>query len=528
MSQSKSDNNTNNGSLLRSGTTVSVFTLLSRILGFIRDQIFAITFGSGLYTDAFLAAFKIPNFMRRLFAEGAFSQAFVPVFSEYREKYGHRETRDLASHVSGTLTVILLLVTVLGMIAAPLLILLFAPGFHDSPRFDIASAMLVITFPYLLFISLVAYAGSILNSYGRFAIPAATPVILNLCIIAAALFAAPLFDVPIQALAWGVFFAGIAQLLFQLPTLKQLGLLVRPRWGWNHPGVKKIFKLMLPGIFGSSVAQINLLLDTIIASFLATGTLGWLYFADRLLEFPLALFGITIATVILPRLSLEHVRDSQYNFNKTLDWAIRLAIFIALPAMIGLMLLAQPIISTLFEYGAFEAHDSKMSSVALTAYAIGLPAFILIKILAPGFFARQDTRTPVRIGIIAMCSNMVFNILLVVPMVWMGSATPHLGLAIATSLSGWQQASMLYLRLKRDGVYQISPANKSWLAKTALPLAALTAVILLLNPAPENWSAMGAVERVLQLCGIIIASISVYIAGLLLSGVRKSDIRATH
>lgn len=514
--------------LLRSGAIVSVFTLLSRILGFVRDQAFGIMFGSGLYTDAFLAAFKIPNFMRRLFAEGAFAQAFVPVFTEYKENRSEEELKDLAAHVSGTLGGILLIITLIGMLGAPLLILLFAPGFTDNLRFDLASGMLRITFPYLLFVSLVAYAGSILNSFGKFAVPAATPVILNLCLITAAVALSPYFDIPIQAMAWGVFFAGVGQLLFQLPFLKQQGLLVRPRWGWKHSGVRRIFKLMLPGIFGSSVAQINLLLDTVIASFLATGTLGWLYFADRLLEFPLGLFGIAIATVILPRLSLEHAQNSTENFRKTLDWAIRLAIFIALPATIGLMLLARPIVSTLFEYGAFTAHDSDMSSVALAAYALGLPAFILIKILAPGFFARQDTKTPVRIGVIAMASNMFFNIILVVPMVMLGSATPHVGLAIATTLSGWQQVIMLYRGLSKQGVYSLSSTNLRWLVKVVLPLATMTAIIVCLSPADSSWSAYNAGERVLYLCGIIGAAIAAYVTLLFLFGARLNDIRTSH
>ncbi len=528
MNANLPDKNIKNNRLLQSGAVVSAFTLISRILGFVRDQVFAIVFGSGIYTDAFLAAFKIPNFMRRLFAEGAFAQAFVPVFTEYKEKRDPEEMQDLARHVSGTLTGILLIVVLVGMLAAPLLVFIFAPGFQGNERFELASSMLVITFPYLLFVSLVAYSGSILNSHGRFAPPAATPIILNVCMTAAILFAAPYFEISIHALAWGVFFSGLGQLLFQLPFLKQLGLLIRPRWGWNHPGVRKVFKLMLPGIFGSSVAQINLLLDTVIASFLVTGTLSWLYFADRLFEFPLGLFGIAIATVILPRLSMEHVQDSHERFRKTLDWAIRLALFIALPAMLGLMLLAQPIISTLFEYGAFTAHDTKMSSVALTAYSFGLPAFILIKILAPGFFARQDTRTPVRIGIIALISNMVFNILLVVPMVWLEFSTPHVGLAIATSLSAWQQATMLYLRLNQEGVYTVSHDNKQWLFKLLPALVTLIVVIIISTPEEQLWSSMGALERALTLSTIIFSGIVVYVVSLLLFGVRFSDIRATH
>ncbi len=528
MNPSPSPKNSKNNRLLQSGAIVSVFTLISRILGFIRDQVFAIIFGSGIYTDAFLAAFKIPNFMRRLFAEGAFAQAFIPVFTEYKEKKDPEELRDLARHVTGTLFGVVLIVVLFGMMASPVLILIFAPGFHGNERFDLASDMLVITFPYLLFITMVAYTGSILNSHGRFAVPAATPIILNLCMTTAALLATPYFDISIHALAWGLFFSGLAQLLFQFPFLKKIDLLVRPRWGWKHPGVRKIFRLMLPGIFGSSVAQINLLLDTVIASFLVTGTLGWLYFADRLFTFPLGLFGIAIATVVLPSLSLEHAQNSSKNFQKTLDWAVRLALFIALPAMLGLMLLAQPIMSTLFEYGAFTAYDTQMTSIALTAYSFGLPAFMLIKILAPGFFSRQDTQTPVRIGIIALTSNMVFNILLVGPMVWFGYATPHVGLAIATSLSAWQQAIMLYRQLQKDGVYTMSTANKKWLLKLLAPLLGLTIMVIFSNPEPQFWTSIGALERAIMLSRIIFAGIVVYIVGLLLLGMRFSDIQAKH
>ena len=514
--------------LLRSGAIVSGLTLISRILGFVRDQVFAIMFGSGAYTDAFFAAFKIPNFMRRLFAEGAFAQAFVPVFSEYREQRSDAEVRDLASHVSGTLGLILLFVTALGMLAAPALISLFAPGFDDALRHDLASAMLRITFPYLLFISLVAYAGSILNSFGKFAVPAFTPVLLNITFIIAAIVVSPLFEIPIMALAWGVFVAGLVQLLFQLPSLKRCGLLVRPRWGWKHDGVRKIFRLMLPGLFGSSVAQINLLLDTIIASLLATGTLSWLYYADRLLEFPLGLFGVAIGTVILPRLSAEYSRQNPDQFRKTLDWALQLALLVALPAAAGLFLLALPIISSLFEYGQFQHHDTQMSSIALQAYAWGLPAFILIKILAPGYFSRQDTRTPVRIGIIAMVSNMVFNILLVVPLVWSGHPAPHLGLAIATSLSAWLQVFLLYRGLRKQRVYQLPASMLPYLAKITAALLTMTLCISLLNPAGSAWSDYSILQRVSTLGMIIALAAGGYGLILWLLGIRPHQLRATH
>jgi len=345
-------------SLAKSGGIVGIMTLVSRVLGFVRDQVLAIVFGAGAITDVFLVAFKIPNFLRRLFAEGAFAQAFVPVFTEYKETKSPEALRDLAAHVVGTLTIILLIISTLGVMLAPLLIMLFAPGFIDEPeRFDLATQMLRITFPYLLFVSLLAYAGSIQNTFGRFAIPSFTPVILNICMISAALWLSPHFAQPIVALAWGVFAAGVLQLALQLPFLQQLGLLPKPRWGWKHSGVRRILKLMAPAVLGSSVAQINLLLDTVIASFLVAGSLSWLYYSDRLMEFPLGLLGVTIGTVILPRLSKEHATKSETQFRLTIDWAIRLVCVLGIPAAIGLIVLAVPMLSTLFEYGKFTASD---------------------------------------------------------------------------------------------------------------------------------------------------------------------------
>jgi len=397
--------------LLRAGSIVSTMTLLSRILGFVRDQVLAILFGAGLVTDVFLVAWKIPNFLRKLFAEGAFAQAFVPVFAEYRKNRGPEELRDLAAHVSGTLIVVLLLVTTAGVMLAPVLIMVFAPGFSDSAeQFDLATHMLRITFPYLVFVSLLAYAGSILNTFGQFAVPSITPVLLNISMILAALYLSPYFAEPIVALAWGVFIAGIVQLVFQIPFLQKIGLLPKPRWGWRHSGVRRVLKLMAPVIFGSSVAQINILLDTIIASFLAVGSLSWLYYSDRLLQFPLGVLGVALATVILPRLSTEHASASSDNYRGTIDWALRLALLLGLPAAIGLLLLAGPLLTTLFEYGQFAASDTHMATFSLVAYAFGLPAYLLIKVFLPAFFARQNTRTPVRIGIIALITNMILNL----------------------------------------------------------------------------------------------------------------------
>ena len=505
--------------LARSGTIVGLMTLLSRVLGFIRDQVLAIVFGAGATTDVFLVAFKIPNFLRRLFAEGAFAQAFVPVFTEYKETRSREALLDLAAHVSGTLAAILLLVSTLGVMFSPLLIMLFAPGFIDDPeRYDLAVHMLRITFPYLFFISLTAYAGSMLNTFGKFAIPSFTPVLLNICMIGAALALSPRFDVPVVALAWGVFLAGVVQLCLQFPFLQQIGLLPRPRWGWKHSGVKRILKLMAPAILGSSVAQINLLLDTIIASFLTVGSLSWLYYSDRLMEFPLGLLGVTLGTIILPRLSKEHVSNSPTQFSATIDWAIRLILVLGIPAAIGLMVLAKPMLMTLFGYGEFKEHDATMASYSLIAYGLGLPAFLLIKIFAPAFFARQNTKTPVRIGIIALISNMFYNLIFVLPMIWLDFIAPHTGLALASTLSAWQQAMMLYRQLGREAIYKASAPLVSFALRLLPALTILCGTLWWLTGA--DWEALSAIQRVTRLLGIIAVGALAYLTGLLATGFR--------
>ncbi len=505
--------------LARSGTIVGLMTLLSRVLGFVRDQVLAIVFGAGSLTDVFLVAFKIPNFLRRLFAEGAFAQAFVPVFTEYKETRSRAALLDLAAHVSGTLTVILLMVSTLGVMLSPLLITLFAPGFLDEPeKFDLATNMLRITFPYLFFISLVAYAGSMLNTFGKFAIPSFTPVLLNLCMIGAALLLSQRFDAPVMALAWGVFAAGVVQLLLQVPFLRQIGLLPRPRWGWQHTGVRRILKLMAPAILGSSVAQINLLLDTIIASFLTAGSLSWLYYSDRLMEFPLGLLGVTLATVILPRLSSEHSNSTPEQFRRTIDWALRLIVILGIPAALALMILAEPMLLTLFGYGEFTAHDATMASYSLIAYSAGLPAFLLVKIFAPAFFARQNTRTPVRIGIVALISNMGYNLLFVLPMMWFDFIAPHTGLAIASSLAAWQQAWMLYRQLRLENIYQLPPAIFTFLLRTLPAMTALGAILIIV--ANIDWPSASATIRVSTLLFALGAGALCYLIGLLISGIR--------
>jgi putative peptidoglycan lipid II flippase len=513
------------GGLLRSTAVFSGLTMVSRVLGFVRDMVFANLFGAAAATDAFFVAFKIPNFLRRLFAEGAFSQAFVPVLTEYKTLRDKAEVRLLVADVSGTLGLVLLLLTGLAMIGAWPLVTVFAPGFTgDAAKFALTAEMLRITFPYLLFISLTALAAGVMNTYGHFAIPAVTPVWLNLVLIAAAFWLTPLFEQSVVGLAWGVFIAGVVQLLFQLPTLARMGMLARPRWAWRNEGVQRILKLMLPGIFGSSVAQINLLLDTIIASFLVSGSVSWLYYSDRLVEFPLGVFGIALGTVILPSLSQRHAEADPHRFSRTLDWALRWVLLIGTPAMIGLILLSGPIIATLYQHGAFNLEDVDMSRLSLMAYAIGLPGFILVKVLAPGFYARQDTRTPVRFGVYAMVSNMLLNIAFVVPMAMAGIKGPHAGLALATGLAAFINAGMLFHRLRKDGVYHAESGWGSFTLRILLANGAMVAFLWWGSDGLAQWISWHAMERVWHLSGLILGAAVIYVISLLLLGTRPRQL----
>ena len=512
--------------LLKSTFVVSIMTLISRVLGLFRDIIFASYFGASGGTDAFFVAFKIPNFMRRLFAEGAFSQAFVPVFSEYKETRSREAMVDLINHVAGSLGGILLLISSIGALAAPLLVMFFAPGFwDDAERYQLTSDMLRITFPYIFFIALTSFAAGILNSYNKFAVPAFTPVLLNVCLISAAVWASPYFAQPIMALAWGVAVAGLIQLLFQFPFLLQIGLLPRPRFKRHHEGVSKIIKLMIPAIVGSSMAQINLLFDTIIASFLVAGSVSWLYYSDRLVEFPLGIFGIALATVILPSLSKQHAQKSADQFNLTLDWALKLVMLVAIPAALGLLLLSAPLLASLFTYGEFDIEDARMASLSLMAYALGLPAFIIIKILAPGFYARQDTKTPVRIAIKAMIANMFLNVLFVVPMIMLNIEGPHMGLALATSASAYMNAGMLYLALRKQDIYQPQPGWSKLLLQIILANACMASLLIYFSPALETWNQWQLIERIPYLLGFVLSAMLIYALSLLIFGFRPQQLR---
>ncbi len=506
-------------SLLSAGLIVSAMTFISRILGLIRDIVIASLAGAGGAADAFFIAFKIPNFLRRLFAEGAFNQAFIPVLSEYAEKKTKAELRLLIDSVAGCLGLSLVALTSVAMLASPILVWVFAPGFASDPAKQAVTAdLLRITFPYLLLISLTAFSGSILNTWGRFAIPAITPVFLNLSLIGCALFLTPLVGSAAEALAWGVLIAGMVQLAFQLPFLAQIGLFPIPRPHWKNAGVRRILKLMAPALFGVSVSQINLLLDTVLASFLADGSVGWLYYADRLVELPLGVFGIAIATVILPSLSRQHTAADADKFAKLLDWSIRMVLLIGLPAALALIILAEPLLITLFQYGAMTAHDIAMSARALQAYALGLLAFMLIKVLAPGYFARQNTRTPVKIGIKAMLANMVFNLILIVPLA-------HVGLALATAASAFLNASWLALGLKKEGVLRWSAGWGRYSLQLAAALAAMVFMLFWVSPNTATWLEWSIAERITRLGVTVVAGAGIYLGVLVAAGIRLGHLK---
>ena len=512
--------------LLHSSAVVGSMTMLSRVLGLLRDIAIAGLVGANANADAFFIAFKVPQFLRRLFAEGAFSQAFVPVLAEYRQRSSQATVQALLNRVAGVLGGSLILVTGLMVLAAPLVTILFAPGFVGHPvKYQLTVELIRITFPYLFLISMAGFCAAVLNSFGRFAVPAFAPVWLNLSLIGAAVLAAPLLDEPVYALAWAVLLAGVVQLLFQLPFLYRLEMLPKPIWDTRDEGVRRIMTLMVPALFGVSVSQINLLLDTVLASFLPTGSVSWLYYSDRLTELPLGVFGIAIATVILPSLSRQQARASGREFSSTLDWAMRTVMTIGIPASLALLVLAEPILICLFHYGALQVHDVHMASLSLRAYCLGLLPFMLVKILAPGFYARQNLRTPVKIGIIAMAANMALNLVLVIPLhvYWQ---IGHVGLALATSLAAFLNAGLLFLGLRREGVLRWAPGWRVALLRLLAATSMMLAVLLWLVPPNEQWLAWQWWERALQLGLLVAAGLAAYLAAQLAMGLRGRDFYA--
>lgn len=501
-------------------------TFMSRVLGLARDVVFARVIGAEAGADAFFVAFKIPNFLRRLFAEGAFAQAFVPVLSEYRSQGAHAAVRELVNAVAGVLGSVLFVLTALVMVAAPAVAWLFAPGFaSDVAKFGLVGDMIRITFPYLLLISLTGFAGAILNSYDRFAIPAITPIFLNITLILAAVVAAPWFELPVLALAWGVFAAGCVQLLFQLPFLHRIHLLPSPTLDYAHPGVKRVLTLMVPALFGVSVSQINLLLDTVLASFLPNGSVSWLYYSDRLAELPLGVFGVAIATVILPSLSRQHAGQDVAKFNATLNWSLRMVLLIALPSTVALVLLANPILTTLFAYGKTSGHDVAMSTASLQAYAVGLSAFMMIKVLAPGYYARQDMKTPVRIGVIAMVANMVMNLAFVLPLYFYFNLG-HVGLALATSCAAMLNTTLLYKGLVRKQVFTPDAQWRVFLRRAAVANTAMALALVGLLTLFVQWGELIWWQRSVNLALVCAVGLIVYVGVLLAMGLRAADLRS--
>jgi putative peptidoglycan lipid II flippase len=485
------------GAIFKSTGLVGALTLLSRVTGLVREMVYAQVFGASALMDAFLVAIKIPNFLRRLFAEGAFSQGFVPVITEYRHKRSHEATRELVSGVAGTLGAVLFGVSVVGVIAAPVLVFIFAPGFTGTEgKFEQAAQMLRLTFPYIFFVSLTALFGGVLNSYGRFAIPAFTSTLMNLVMIVVTAWLAAGSANPGLVMAAGIFVAGALQTLVQLPSVAKLGLLSWPTWRPALEGVRRIGRLMLPGILGSSIAQVSLLLDSLIASFLVDGSIAWLYFADRLMEFPLGVFSIALATVILPGLSAHHAKASKEQFSATLDWALRLTLLLTMPAAVGMLVFAGPITATIFGRGQFSLHDVQMTSYALMTYSFGMLFMSLVKVLAPGFFARQDTGTPVRAGMISLGVNVALNLAIVLPAAHAGFNAPHALLAISTSLAAGLNTVLLLRGLRKAGVYTPAAGWPALMGRIVVASAVMAGALLWLGGDLDGWMAAGAMARV--------------------------------
>ncbi|HTJ96039.1 MAG TPA: murein biosynthesis integral membrane protein MurJ [Rhodocyclaceae bacterium] len=507
--------------LLKALATVSGMTLLSRILGFVRDSVTASIFGAGIATDAFIVAFRLPNLLRRIFGEGAFSQAFVPILAEYKSRRGETETRQLIDRVATLLFVILLGVTLIGILATPVIIYTTAFGFSSDPdKFELTVALTRITFPYILFMSLVALSAGILNTWSRFAVAAFTPVLLNISMIVMALFAAPYFAQPIMALGWAVVIGGILQLAMQVPVLRKLGMM--PRWDWapHDAGVRRILKQMAPAILGVSVSQVSLVINTLFASFLVTGSVTWLYYADRMMEFPSGLLGAALGTILLPSLAKHHANAKPTEFSALLDWGIRLTLMLTLPAALAFAMLAVPLLSTLFQHGAFIGSDVLQTRNALISYSVGLTGIIMIKILAPGFYARQDIRTPVRIGITTLVLTQLLNLLFI-----FGFGLAHAGLALSISVAASFNAGLLLFGLRKRGIYLPQPGWVQFSLRLAAALLALAAVLWFGMGQETAWLTMGKIERLWRLSAIIVTGVAAYFGALWLLGMRAADFK---
>lgn len=503
--------------LLKSTAVVSVMTLVSRVSGLVRDVVMANILGSSGLADAFFVAFRIPNFLRRIFGEGAFSQAFVPVFSELTAQ-NTPEAKRFVNATAGMLALITFVLTVLGIIFAPALVSFYAMGYNDDPvQFAATVDVLRLMFPYLFCISLVAMSAGILNTLNRFAVPAVTPVLLNICMILAMWLLVPYTQNAAQALAVGVLVAGVVQLLFQVPSLLKEGYLPTFAIARNNEPMRRVFKLMLPAVFSVSVAQVNMFVNTVLASFLVTGSVSWLYYSDRLMEFPVGVFGIALATVVLPSLSKEHTTGSEAQFSSMMDWALRWVVVISVPATVALFVLAVPLLTTIFQYNAFTERDVQMSALALKAFAVGVCGFIFVKVLAPGFFARQDTKTPMRIAVISVVVNVLMSLILV-------RFLQHTGLALAISIAAWVNASMLYFALRARKVYQPEHGWFWFLARIGIAVAVMTCALFLLDVSKETWFAWSLFERVLRLLILVVAGGGSYFVSLFVLGIRPHQL----
>jgi putative peptidoglycan lipid II flippase len=503
----------------RHGSVVASMTFMSRISGLVRDMVLSYFFGATPVADAFFVAFRIPNFFRRLFAEGAFSQAFVPVLAGYRNRGPAEQLREFVAVMGGNLIVVMTLISLLGVVAAPLFVVVFAPGFRGDPaRLSMTADMLRITFPYLGFISLTAFAGSLLNSFHRYAIPAFTPVWLNVTLIIAALFVAPQFNAPVVALAWGVFAAGLIQLLFQIPALRGIDMLIKPRVELRHPGVRRVGRLMVPAIFAGSVSQINALVDTMIASLLASGSISWLYYSDRLMELPIGIVAVTIATVLLPNLSRLNSAGDAAAFSRTVDWGVRACLLFAVPAAAALYVLALPLMATVFLHGAMTAFDVEMAALSLRAFAVGLLGFSLVKVAAPAYFACEDTRTPFRIAVVTVVLNIVLSLALFRVM-------GHVGVAFATTSAAIVQAYLLLRGTIRRGLYRPGAEFAVFVAKIVVATAMMCVVLLALSPAPQTWLQLHLHDRIVWMAGVCALGGAAYFAMLLIFGIRPRVLR---
>lgn len=505
--------------LLKALATISGLTLVSRILAFIRDVLIARVFGAGMATDAFFVAFRLPNLLRRLFAEGAFSQAFVPILGEYKNRRGHDETQLMVNHVTTLLAVILFVVTLVGVIAAPILVYISAPGFAKDPdKFELTVTLLRITSPYIFFISLVAVGAGILNTYNKFWVPAAVPALLNVCFIAAALWLAPYCHPPVLALGWAVFFGGMVQLAFQLPFLKKIGML--PRWEMNFKdeGVWRVVRQMGTAIFGVSIAQLSLIINTIFASFLAEGSVSWLYYADRLMEFPSGLLGVAIGTILLPSLSKHYADESHEEYSKLLDWGLRMVFMLTLPAALALGMIAVPLLATFFHHGAFGANDVLMTRNALVGYSVGLIGIISVKVLAPGFYARQDIRTPVKIGIATLLATQAMNVLFV-----FGLQLHHAGLSLSIGIAACLNSAILFYLLKKRGIYTPEPGWGVFAAKLGVALLALGLSLWFGMGREQEWLTTHGWTRIIHLGWLVGMGVAVYFGALWLMGFRLKD-----